>query len=252
MATESTDVKRRIRRSRRIGGGMSTSNGTQAYGDVADDNPDLDEEVENNAEALAATPDVSSSNREFTPQNRMEDVRRRGGAYEREYRLQLLHRMLLRRVPLDEIARELDVSVSTIKNDRAELYRRLKDEAKNLDINKLIGDTLGFYAEVRGMSLRTASLAKMPMNTRLAALRTALSSKNDEHRFLVASGVFDVLRYRAAEDKSGNDITKLMQLTEAVAGSLADDDFDLAATMDEMRDMGISFDDEDEDIHLLG
>jgi hypothetical protein len=252
MAIEDGQPRRRMRRVRSAGRGSAgfssnVSDGTQTYGsDVADDNPDLNEEVIHRAMELGENTPVQ----EFTPQSRMEEVRTRGGAYEREYRLTLLHRMLMRRVPLDEIAKELDVSVSTIKNDRTELYHRLRKEAKSLDINKIVGDTLGFYAEVRGMSMRTASVAKLPMNIRLGALRTALSSKNDEHRFLHASGVFDVLRYKATDNDSGDDITKLMQLTQHIMST--SDDMELSQTMDGIKDLDFSLDDEDdEDIRLF-
>lgn len=255
MATDG-QPRRRIRRARRsIGAGSgnfsaSVNDGTRAHGqNIADDEPDLNEEVAARAMELGQSVPADTTD-EFTPHSRLDDVRRRGGAYEREYRLQLLHRMLMRRVPLDEIAQQLDVSVSTVKNDRKELRRRLQESSKSLDIHHIVGDTLGFYAEVRGMSMRTASMSKAPMNIRLGALRTALSSKNDEHRFLHAAGVFDVLRYKATETEGNDDISKLMQLTKHIATT--SDDMDLADTMDEMKELGLSFtEDEEEDIRLF-
>lgn len=228
MTTESNPAERIRRRRRRATGGLSSSTEARSSTPEADvEDPENDLEVSDlniSDEVLrqAREGQVPRDNNEsetmegFTPRNRMDDVKKRGGKYEREYRLQLLHRMLMRRVPLDEIARELDVSVTTVKNDRLELFQRLKEEAKKLDINLIIGDTMGFFAEVQGLALRTASIKQVPMNLRLAAMRTALSSRNDQNKFLQAAGVFDVLRYRMTEQDSSADLDKLMTLTEKI------------------------------------
>lgn len=185
----------------------------------------------------------------FSPSSRMAAVEKGGTAYAREYRLTLLHRLLLRRVPLDQIASELDVSVSTVKRDRTLLYDALKKEASSLDINSMIGETLSFYSEVTGMALRAASNSRQPMNVRLAALRTALSSKNDSHRFLNVSGVYDVLQFKQQETTATDDISALMGLTKKLLTSDAEDVDSL------MADMGIEgigkLVDEDDDLRLL-
>ena len=88
-----------------------------------------------------------------TANSRLHQVRHRASQYEREFRLRLLHRMLMRGIPLDEIARELDISVSTVIRDRKELWDRLRTAAKKLDINLLIGDTMAFYNEAVAMAI---------------------------------------------------------------------------------------------------
>lgn len=235
-------VRRRVRG--RSSGGMSSATETRSYSTTGGENdyPDLNSAVEG----------IATQESEHEPADQlppMQDTGGRSSKYEREHRLRLLHRMMMRRIPLEEVARELCVSVHTVMNDRKELYRRLRAEAQKLDINHLIGDTLGFYGEVQGMSLRTASIPKTPTNIKLAALRTALSAKNDMHRFLNLSGVYDVLRYRAADDGAGDDISKLMEVTQA----LLDSDSELEkAGADMQQDMlGITFSDEDEEIELL-
>lgn len=182
---------------------------------------------------------------DFTPQNRMAEVNKRASNYEREYRLRLVHRMLMRNVPLDQIAAELDISVDTVMRDRKILYTRLKEEAKKLDIHKLIGDTMGFYQEVQGMSLRAASMTKLPMNMRIASMRTALSSKDSMNRFLDTVGVFDVLKFRVEDDGAGTDIQKLMAATEAL---LKDAESDPLKSIAKVSNERISSDDE---IHLV-
>ena len=152
---------------------------------------------------------------EFTPRARLAQVGGRASEYEREYRMQLLHRMLMRNLPLDEIAAQLGVSISTVMRDRTELTSRLREVAKGLDVESLIGNSKGFYEEVQAMAMRAASNSNTPMPMRLAAMRTALASHNDMHRFFQASGVYDVLRFRkTAGNGAQSDIQRLMMLTE--------------------------------------
>lgn len=247
-------TERRRRRRVPIGG----SRGTQAEGAVNDGSDDQEMEGLNEAVAAQAMQEPQETpvpQREaYTPQSRMQEVGARAGAYEREYRLQLLHRLLMRRLPLDQIAQELQCSVRTIIRDRTELYDRLRKQAAGMDANHLIGDTLGFYSEVQGMALRAASQSKTPMNIRLAALRTALSSKNDSHRFMQASGIFDVLQFKASENKASNDIDKLMEMTEKLLSSddeLADDTNIGPEYLLGMDSMGLGGDDDDEELNEL-
>jgi Trp operon repressor len=158
---------------------------------------------------------TSTNAEEFTPAARLAQVRQRSSEYEREYRLQLIHRLLMRNLPLDEIAAQLGVSVSTVLRDRSELKERLRAAAKELDIEVMIGNSKGFYEEVQAMAMRAASNNQVPMPMRLAAMRTSLAAHNDMHRFYQAAGVYDVLRFRkGAADGAQTDIQRLMALTE--------------------------------------
>jgi hypothetical protein len=167
---------------------------------------------------------ASSDEDDFNPSSRMADVRQRASGYEREYRLKLIHRLLMRQIPIDQIAEQLDVSINTVKRDRSELYRRLKQAAKKLDINLLVGDSIGFYKEISAMAMRIASNRKVPVNQKLQALRTAAGGRNDMHRFLSTVGVYDALRYRREKDKGQSDIDKLMSLTEKLISDDLDED----------------------------
>lgn len=187
----------RRRRRRSIGGSRS---GTLAEGlplAISDDAEmdglnATDTAINEQVSALAATP---RAREEFTPSGRMREVGDRASKYEKEYRLKLLHRLLLRGIALDVIAEQLNVSIDTVLRNRRELYHMLRQQASQLDANSLVGETIGFYAETQAMSLKMASGEKTPQNIKLAAIRTALSSRNDRHRFYQASGVFDVLQY---------------------------------------------------------
>lgn len=152
---------------------------------------------------------------EFNPRGRMEQVRQRASQYEREYRLGLLHRMMMRSIPLDQIAADLNISISQVYRDREELRRRLREEARSLNIEELIGDSKGFYEEAAALSLRAASMPSTPLPMKLAAIRTGLAAKNDMHRMFQTAGVYDVLRFRAAKDgTTGSDVRALMDRTE--------------------------------------
>ena len=217
-------VGRRISRRGRSGfafssSGLTDSTSSEGVGDI-------NEEVENlantpvpqlsaplpNAGTLAGQP-----SEEFNPQDRLRQVRSRASEYEKEYRLGLLHRLLMRRIPMDEIASQLGISIAQVYRDREELKRRLREEARGLNIEEMIGDSKGYYEEVSAMSMRAASNANLPMPMRLAAMRTALAAKNDQHRFFQTAGVYDVLRFKIAQDGSGvSDVKRLMENTERI------------------------------------
>lgn len=162
------------------------------------------------------------------PRQRMFDVAASGSAaYSKEYRLNLLHRLLLRRIPLDQIARQLGVSISTVEKDRAELKKRLREVARELDIDEMIGNQSGLYEEVSGLALRIASNNtgddRAPLAMQLAAMRTALAANADKTRFYQSAGVFDALRFRRSETgDSVSDVQLLMQRTQAMLQELAE------------------------------
>lgn len=233
MPEEVDNSPKRVRISRRRTTGLAFSPGglsASSQGGGVADHPDDDPEVADlNAQVRDSLPAVrtiteeqqaelmrmTANSEEFNPQSRLAQVRARSSNYEREYRLQLLHRLLMRKLPLDEVAANLGVSVSTVLRDRRELQARLRSVAKELDIEEMIGDSKGFYEEVQAMAMRAASSGTVPMPMRLAAMRTALASHNDMHRFMQAAGVYDVLRFRkGAAGGAVTDIQKLMQLTE--------------------------------------
>lgn len=263
MSNEEQPARRRRRRSHSGmsfgGGGLSASSTAEGADIDADDDGvdyDLNAEVERRAAVQASLSEPEDAilanehgqaEEEFTPENRMREVGQRDSNYQREYRLKLLHRMLLRNVPLDKIADELNLSISQVRRDRAQLYTRMRDEASHLDINHLVGDSVGFYNEVMSMALRTASASKVPANLKLAAMRTSLSARNDMHRFLQAAGVYDVLRYRAAEEGADNeDISKMVQLTKAILGMEDDGEME-DIKRDSLRGFSMEDDNDDEE-----
>lgn len=262
MSEEQQPRRRRRRSSGGMafsGGGLSASSsaeGAELDSDLQEEaSDDLNDSVERRAQIEASqgepedailSDERTNAEEEFTPENRMREVGQRDSKYQKEYRLQLLHRMLLRKVPLDKIAQELNLSVSQVRRDRVTLYERLREEAKRLNVHELIGDSIGFYNEIMAMALRSASASKTPTNIKLAAMRTSLSARNDMHRFFQASGVYDVLRYKAAEEGGENeDIGKMMKLTKAILGMDEDADMD---DVKGMLDVASELGEDDEDM----
>ncbi len=233
VKTPSTsDGRRRRMASRRGmsfgGGGLSQSSAGQSvadHDDVADGDVDINAAVQAQATrppAVLPRPqpnpeDVTAGQEEFNPRARLEQVRGRSSEYEREYRLGLLHRMLIRKLPQDEIAAQLGLSVRQVQRDIQDLKARLRESAKALDIEVIIGNSTGFYEEVQAMAMRAASNAQVPVPMRLAGMRTALAAHNDMHRFYQAAGVYDVLRFKkGAGDGAMSDIQRLMDLTNTM------------------------------------
>lgn len=169
---------------------------------------------------------VDADPRAPTPSQRMDQVASAGNAsFAKEYRLNMLHRLLLRKVPLDQIAQQLGVSISTVQKDRVELKARLRQTARDMDINEIIGNQTGLYDEISGMALMVATNNQTPTAMRLAAMRTTLATEADRTRFLNTAGVFDVLRYRRSEEGSDlSDVQMLMGRTDEMLARIMDMD----------------------------
>ena len=233
---EDNSSARRLRTRRngrgRFGAGSSTrseSLHTSTDRDEVDDAIDpevVDRHVRDTSREPVRRSDVDD------PRTRLNAVANAGSAaYSKEYRLTLLHRLLLARIPLDRIAQQLGVSISTVQKDRVELKNTLREQAKALNIEEMIGNQNALYDEIQGMSLQIAHKSTgdkaVPVPMRLAAMRTALATNADRTRFLHSAGVFDVLRFRRQEDGSAlSDIGLLMEQTRNMLQSLSEgDDF---------------------------
>lgn len=200
--------------------------------DLIDADPvDVHNRIIDRAASAAPPPPVPADDRPPDQRQRMHQVAAAGSAaYAKEYRLDMLRRYLLRRIPIDQIASMMGVSVSTIEKDRAELGQRMREVARRLDINEIVGNQLETYGEISAMALKMASVDATPAAMKLAAMRTTLASEADKTRFLNTAGVFDVLRYRKAEDGSDiSDIQLLMNNTSEMFDRLLSMDDEPAA-----------------------
>jgi len=232
----------RLRRTARgfTGGGSSGSTRSESLRDSSyEDEVDAaidPEAVHAHIQRRAQTPPPTPPRPADDPARRLVEVAQSGSsAYAKEYRMQLLHRLLLRNIPLDQIATQLRVSISTVEKDRVALKKQLRENARELHIDEMIGNQTGFYEEVAGMAMRIASdagrtdqstglvVGGVPVPMRLAGLRTALAANADKTRFYQNAGVYDVLRFRRSEDGSGmSDIQLLMERTAQMLSNLSD------------------------------
>lgn len=224
-----------ILRRRGMGGGFSGGTSTRSESLRAPEEPD---EVDDAIDPEQATDRIRTGQmpppepERDNPRMRLNQVAMAGStAYAKEFRLELLGRLLMRNIPLDQIAGELRVSISTVEKDRAELGKRRREAARALNIDEMIGETNAFYDEVKGMALRIATGgtgengAGTPTAMRLAAMRTGLAAVADKVRFHNTAGVFDALRFRRSEDgTSVSDVQTLMQRTMELMETLNEGD----------------------------
>ena len=71
------------------------------------------------------------------------------------------------------------------------------------------------------MAMRIATAAKTATPHKLAALRTAMTSKKEMGQWLATAGVFDVLKYVAEDSEQSGELHELINLTREL---LLDDD----------------------------
>ncbi len=236
----------RLRRTRSGAGFRSGgSSGSTRSESLRDSNQDIDDEVDDAIDPERVAAHVIRRSQQPRGQNdnsvarRTHEVAQSGSrSYAKEHRMNLLQKALTRGMGLDVLARQLGCSVSTLEKDRAELYKRHREMARDLDINQIVGEQTMFYNDVTAMAMRIASqeggvdsqgrpIQGNPLPMRLAAMRTALAAKGDQNRFMNTAGVYDVQRFRRAEDGTGKtDIELLMERTaEMLAMAASGDDF---------------------------
>jgi DNA-binding transcriptional MerR regulator len=196
------------------------------------------------------TPRGPTDPRDNTPAARLAHVEAHYKQYAAEYRMQLVHRLLMRGLPLDTIAEMLDLSARRVQMIRQDLFNRLRDEAKQADIYGIAGQTIAFYREVRATAMRIASENKHGVQNQMNALRIALSAEADTHRFLQASGFYDNARF-IPQGASSDDTTKhqgqtVIDMTMALLGQ-GDED-----AVDAVFEMSADMDDEDATTLLFG
>lgn len=193
--------------------------GGDAEDTVADPNDRIDSAIDSLVDSTNGgedDPEVLSAAEAsaLSPKERLAYVHRTSPEYHKEYRLKLVHRMLMRNIPLDEIARQLDVSVRTLQRDRAEIYRRMRAQAGSMNLNEFVGDTVAFYKEMRALMLRIASSSETDMNKRLAAGSRAMQAQKDMAAVMNAAGVFDVLKFKAEDQDQDSELAQLLALTK--------------------------------------
>lgn len=203
---ENTGDAHQRRRRRGVFGAGSMSNAT----DGAHHAPEVEEDIADTIVDINRLVEQKTSEGEDAVPETNLDV------YDKETRLRFIHKLKMRDIPKAEICKRLGITSAKLENDTKELYSRLREGARKLDVNVIIGDTIATYNEVLSMALNHASNTKLPTPTRLAALRTVLSAKNDMARFMNLAGVFDTLVYKPQEASTETDIGQLIKVTQAI------------------------------------
>lgn len=172
------------------------------------------------------------------------------GSYSREYKLKLVHRMLIRNMPLSTIADSLKVSVGQVRDLRTELYQRLAVEAQNFDMATHVGESTAFFQEVRGVAMRIATDNKQSGGARVGALNVALEAQKDTIRFMQAIGTYEnnPMQWGHKDDAAMQRGELLQEMAEMF---LMGDDVDdgMPALLDED---GRVINEEEENVSLIG
>jgi len=109
-------------------------------------------------------------------------------------------RLMLRGVPIYTIASYLKVSHRTVMRDAEVVRKQWSESIGSFDISTALGESMAFYREARNIALRTATDTTdkgIKMSDKLNALKTAITSESDMHKFLQAVGVYDLFDLKA-------------------------------------------------------
>jgi hypothetical protein len=139
------------------------------------------------------------------------------GEIRKEYRLRMLHRMMMRQLTVDTISKALGVSVRQVYYMREELRRQLRTEAVERDLPSYIGMTDAFYNEVIGMAMREASQRGAAAMVKLASLKVAMQAQRDRTQLYEASGFFSALRLTpqaGSDDTRSHQADKLVEMSK--------------------------------------
>lgn len=183
--------------------------------------------VDEDGDPIPVIPDARS-----TPAERLKSMTVAGN-YQTEYKLRLLHRLLMRGLPIDIIAGQMQLSIPTVKSLRAQLYRRLAVEAAaTFDMNLYVGKSEAFYNELRGLSMRMVDdngkkdaegkwIEPPPTrDQKMRAIHTALSVEADRHRFYSLTGVFQAMPFRpdalTGDSQQTDNASRIIDLVQAV------------------------------------
>lgn len=142
-----------------------------------------------------------------------------------EYRMGLVQRLLMRRIPLDRIAQSLGISVSTVQRDKRALAARMRENAQALNIDQIIGEQMEFYSEMTAQAVRmvdqNSGSQALPAPIRLAAMRTAMVAQADKVKFLHSSGFLEAVRFRQSQTGGTlSDAQVLMQMTRELLNNV--------------------------------
>lgn len=147
--------------------------------------------------------------------------------YTQEVRLKTAHKIIVRGGSVNDISRNLGITLSEANALRKELYLRLAEEVKSLDKNQVIGQALMFYDEVTATFMQMAAPPTnandtqrnqmVGLRTRVEALRGALQAQSDKQRLLKEAGFYSTpFKDSAPKDERAQEANDLKDVMEIV------------------------------------
>jgi hypothetical protein len=142
----------------------------------------------------------------------------------KDFVLDALNKMLLARIPRDQIAFKFGVTVHRVAKWEQVLRLKHKQEAQNVDAMGFLGETLDFYRMLRGIGMELY-FREAPIRDKVMGLEIARSAHNDMQRFMQMAGFYDTVRFIPKEETQKDK-------DHAIAESLAQGAKDILAAFD--------------------
>lgn len=115
--------------------------------------------------------------------------------YEKEHKLQLVHKLILRGATTKEIAKSLNISLSEAVDYRKELKSRFTEQLRKADPMELVSEGVSFYDEIIAEAMRTLDKVKrnetLKVHDLVRVLEIALKARTEKDKFLVNTGILN-------------------------------------------------------------
>lgn len=115
--------------------------------------------------------------------------------YEKEHKLQLVHKLILRGATTKDIAKSLNVSVGEAVEFRKELKARLTEQVRKADPMELVSEGVAFYDEIIAEAMKTLDKVKsnntLKVHDLVRVLEIALKARTEKDKFLVNTGILN-------------------------------------------------------------
>lgn len=101
-----------------------------------------------------------------------------------------VHRLLLRGVTRQEIAKHFGVSADTIYKDCVHITRALKEELQSVDLPAFVATTVSFYDDLRQTAHTMSGDKNIKPSDRLRALEVSLKIEDSKQNYLGKMGLY--------------------------------------------------------------
>lgn len=143
------------------------------------------------------------------------------GEDETMVRIMLAYRLQQRGLTYVQIADNLKVSPQQVNSYLKTAREYLKVDPSKVDVPLVVGETLNFYEDVRGMALMLASVDKSSPKEKLHAMSVALQAERDKIDFLSRTGVLSPAVVQVFQQVILQQMNLNTQQTEKEVGGLS-------------------------------